>query len=112
MEENKLIAEFMGMKPIKKDESDGIWTNTIKAHDYNVVMNLSFNNNWNWLMEVVEKIESLSKENETYSFSITKISVRVLYRGNRVVDLPINDTKIEAVYNACVDFIKWYNNKK
>jgi hypothetical protein len=43
--------------------------------------------------------------------TISRISVRVLYRGNRVVDLPINNTKKEAVWQAVVEFIQWYSNQ-
>ena len=103
-ENNKIIVEFMKWDILNdmtySKATKGKWVELDK---------LKFHSDWNWLMEVVEKIESLSKENETYSFSITKISVRVLYKGSRIVDLPIDTTKIQAVYLACVEFIKWYN---
>lgn len=132
-ENNKLIAEFMEFKQCKgiRSESgkyfdywakenfscieeqeiqiESEWGYGLVEQDLLFAEQLKFHKDWNWLMEVVEKIESLSKENETYSFSITKISVRVLYKGSRIVDLPINTTKIQAVYLACVEFIKWYN---
>lgn len=102
-ENNKLIAEFMGLTII---------TDEISFFDTNYKPLKKYHTDWNCLMEVVDKIEGLSKENETYSFSITKISVRVLYKGNRLIDLPIDNAKIEAVYNACIEFIKWYNKQK
>ena len=86
-ENNKIIAEFMGMKPISKNETDGIWNCTIKAHGYNIVQHLSFHSDWNWLIEVVEKIEGLN-----YEFILT--------------------TNIENTYNACVTFINWHNKQK
>ena len=109
-ENNKIIAEFMSWD---SNESKTVFyepTDEVQGIDGFTLENLPFDS-WNWLMEVVEKIENLSKENETYSFSITKISVRVLYKGSRIVDLPIDNSKIEAVYSACVEFIKYYNEQ-
>ena len=124
IENNKLIAEFMGVfdKILSTGNihswSDAPFYYTTEDTREKVIKNISkyskYSKDWNWLMQVVEKIENLSKEGETYMFSITKFSARVTYKGSRIVDLPIDNTKIEAVYNACVEFIKWYNkqNKK
>ena len=123
-ENNQLIAEFMGVfdKILSTGNihswSDAPFYYTTEDTREKVIKNISkyskYSKDWNWLMQVVEKIENLSKEGETYMFSITKFSARVTYKGSRIVDLPIDNTKIEAVYNACVEFIKWYNkqNKK
>lgn len=118
-ENNQLIAEFMGVfdKILSTGNihswSDAPFYYTTEDTRGKVIKNISkyskYSKDWNWLMQVVEKIENLSKEGETYMFSITKFSARVTYKGSRIVDLPIDNTKIEAVYNACVEFIKWYN---
>jgi hypothetical protein len=114
---NRMIAEFMGAK-YDKDTSFPIHPNDLWLPMHGVCNFTSTNGNclryhssWDWLMPVVEKIESLSKENETYSFSITKFSVRVLYRGSRVVDLPIDNTKFESTYQAVIQFIELYNKQ-
>ena len=95
-ENNKLIAEFMNYannRPITDSLANKLY------------------NDWNSLMEVVEKIERLD-----FKFEI--LSTRVDIVDNRVIDFKkrfepiIKETKIEAVYNACVEFIKWYNNNK
>ena len=122
IENNKLIAEFMGVfdKILSTGNihswSDAPFYYTTEDTREKVIKNISkyskYSKDWNWLMQVVEKIENLSKEGETYMFSITKFSARVTYKGSRIVDLPIDNTKIEAVYNACVEFIKWYNENK
>lgn len=101
-ENNKIIAEFMGMKPHDKNELDGFWTNTIKAHDFDNVMNLKFHSDWNWLMEVVEKIESLGNFNIGIEFANCTISGTF----NKSIT---NESKIKAVYKACLEFIKWCN---
>ena len=105
---NALIAEFMGMKPHDPKELDGFWTNTIKAHKFDNVMNLQFNSDWNWLMEVVEKIESIG-----FTFETKKNWARITRKGENIILRWEEDkTKIEAVYNACIEFIKWYNENK
>ena len=116
VENNKLIAEFLvnnegGLVKLEENIFSTIDEFEI-PDDYLTIKDLKYHKDWNWLMKVVEKIENLSKEGETYMFSITKFSARVTYKGSRIVDLPIDNTKIEAVYDACVEFIKWYNENK
>jgi hypothetical protein len=109
-ENNKIIAEFMGMKPHDINELDGFWTNTIKSHKFDSVMNLQFHSNWNWLMEVVEKIESLG-----YDVFINTCVCRITDVGQDIledIETFNNENKIQAVYNACVEFIKYYNERQ
>ena len=73
-ETNKLIAEFLGwgykVLPIYSDDKflgrKNIYNTPFKKHLKNKAFTttfseneLVFHNDWNWLMEVVEKIESL-----------------------------------------------------
>ncbi len=53
-------------------------------------------------MEVVEKIDSLNRLDESDSFSnkVLEVTAKPLY------------TPKQTVYNACVEFIKWYNLNK
>ena len=120
MENNKLIAEFMGLKP--KMESPDVYVFndmpyfSVRENNPEDVMNAivkysKYDSDWNWLMEVVEKIESLNfvvqihlnscfiKESEHF------INNKAIWRGKNHAK-----TKIEAVYNACIEFIKWYNS--
>ena len=116
IENNKIIAEFLGyINTTPSDKVFSIYENNANPFLGKTLlepMSMKFHSDWNWLMQVVEKIENLSKEGETYMLSITKFSARVTYKGSRIVDLPIDNTKIEAVYNACVEFIKWYNENR
>ena len=98
-ENNKIIAEFMEHKPTFEVYIDDVLT-TLERPIKN------YNSDWNWLMEVVEKIESIKG---TQIF-INGISCEIMFKG-RVISKHFN-TKIEAVYNACVEFIKWYNENK
>jgi len=63
-----------------------------------------YNSDWNWLMEVVEKIESIG-----FTFELKKNWVRITRKGESIIlSLRGGKSKIEVVYNACVEFIKWY----
>ena len=88
-ENNKIIAEFMGATLIK---------------------DLKYHLDWNWLMEVVEKIESLG-----YKVDISKWGNSQycgIYLNGKKISGNETNTKIEAVYNASLEFIKWYNENK
>jgi hypothetical protein len=110
IENNKLLAVFLGGKyknqtniPLNDNE---IWLPKFGVCNLgNNGKVLKFHNNWNWLMEVVEKIEGLNKD---ISILIIKNSVIVNNRNNYKKET-FGNTKIEAVYNACVEFVKWYN---
>ena len=65
------------------------------------------NIDFNWLMPVVEKIESLGH------------GVTVYRKGCHINDIGLRSTngfnhssKIEQTYKAVVEFIKWYNQNK
>ena len=103
-ENNKLIAEFLEFNLT----TDGIQTlyydkqNSLKALP-------KFHNDWNWLMQVVEKIEKLGFNSKIESLEHTRVSI-----GDGKLNTLIQvdkETKIDAVYNACVTFIEWYNEQ-
>lgn len=110
-ENNKIIAEFMGMKPINKNDTDGIWNCTIKAHGFNIVQNLSFNSDWNWLMEVVQKINIIDDYRYTVQINSMDTYIHDLKNGGFVFQSECKwqpDELINSVYQAVVEFIKWY----
>ena len=101
-ENNKIIAEFMG-RVIPEDK--------LEFYDENPTTHY-YNSNWNWLMQVVEKIESLDGhlhicDNDVFVHFPKRIKGCVRINGES-----LKLSKIEAVYNACVEFIKWYNENK
>ena len=121
IEKNKLIAEFLGKNTPLIDRNDG-YTKDLKVFSYK---DLSFHHDWNWLMEVVKKIEKTTirethgqfNENEceaTISISIENTFCQILSNGaflNEIISIN-GESKIEAVYSACVEFVKWYNENK
>jgi hypothetical protein len=126
-ENNKLLAEFFGGKyknqtniPLNDNE---IWLPKFGVcHLGNNGKVLKFHNDWNWLMEVVEKIESLEfyPKNSTcigfdsFGVEINKKRCDITRYGDFTLNLLQGNgsTRIESVYNACVEFIKWYNENK
>ena len=88
IEKNKLLAEFLGVQHQK--------------------MAMNFNSNWNLLMQVVEKIET-----HGFTFDIKKNWSCITRKGEKIIIRWEEDNnKIEAVYNACLQFIQWYNQNK
>ena len=107
IENNKLIAEFLGYIDNGCSE-DGFLIHPITNYDVEI-SSLKYHEDWNWLIEVVEKIESL---NYVFEIKITWCRIKQIENGNVIVLRWEEDkTKIEAVYNVCVEFIKWYNNQ-
>lgn len=97
---NKLIAEFMGLNCPPKN---GI--------GYYSVDELDYNSSWDWLMPVVEKIESLR-----YWVEIRGTYIGIGIRGHEETIInrsfsSIRTKNIEALYRVIVEFINWYNTQ-
>mgnify|MGYP006055062061 CR=1 FL=1 len=124
-ENNKIIAEFMGesKQPYEfpkfgKIDTNGDWKDIFFDNQ------LKFHSDWNWLMEVVEKIEQTTiKEtygqfNEKESNAIVSVDIenkfcQILSNGiylNEIIS-ENGETKIKTVYNTCLEFIKNYNEQ-
>jgi len=111
-ENNRLIAEFMQ----KGSES-------FNLYDYDgchyKLTELQFHTSWDWLMPVVEKIESMNVSNDPYysdsTFQVTNFvqnwTASFLDRDNVEVVQEEGTTRFEATYKAVVEFIKQYNNQ-
>jgi hypothetical protein len=94
MENNKLIAEFMGFQ----QTSIGWYDAEEYLHEKdNTFDTLKFDVDWNWLMPVVEKILDISLDLD---------SMEMYYNITDAIP------KIESTYNEVVEFIKWYNKNK
>lgn len=110
-ESNNLIAEFMGVdihySDIEYRDSRSALRHIIDHYPKDE--ELKFHSSWNWIMEVVEKIEQL-----TGNFRI--VNNIAIIDGNdedgyiKIFDEKITgDNKIDATYKMIVNFIKWYN---
>lgn len=111
-ENNKLIAEFMGARQINGSfEMYGIIPTIEDGEDeqhFFYPHELKFNEDWNWLMEVVYKI----RYTEQTAKDEIKIKITFYQRNNKTIfDLSILEGR-EYVYKAVIEFIKWYNLNK
>ena len=113
IENNKIIAEFLSVKihPFKfiPIEERGLYNGYF-------IDELKYHEDWNWLMVVVEKIESLEIFDRMGRFNINTKNFDENYTSfitdkDEYFIQCEGDTKIEAVYNAVLEFIKWYNNQ-
>lgn len=115
-ENNKLIAEFLNWYLILQDvgyfvdpEPNQIERDTL------IRLNEVFKD-WNYLMKAVEKIESFEILERMGRFNVNTKN----FDENYTSFITDNDedfiqcegeTKKQAVYNACVEFVKWYNQQ-
>ena len=106
MKNNKLIAEFqnMGVNVITIDDVRKNKNPYISSADGYLENDLKYHISWDWLMPVVEKIES----DERYDVDIlqygTKITDNQKEIVNNIADISF-DKKIEHTYDAIVKFI-------
>ena len=64
---------------------------------------LKFHNDWNWLMLVAEKIYALDIYYNEY----------IDYNSSMFTSGKIElSTNIKHVYNACIEFVEWYNKNR
>lgn len=107
-ENNILIADFMGF--IESTIKGKFWDKkSEEGFGEGKLTDLKFNSSWDWLMPVVEKIESLG-----YLVDIKSMGCKLIGCGYSSVELihieeSNSNNKIEAVCNAVIEFIKWYN---
>ena len=127
IENNKIIAEFLDWEfddlsetfetpflKLVEPQAFGDEQFSCKLQDFE----LEFHSDWNWLMSVVEKIENLQDENNCaiYNVQIEQSFTEIIdnHTSETIIYNIDADSKIEAVYNTVIEFIKWYNeqNKK
>ena len=116
-ENNRLIAIFMGMNQgiptdtrwkndwFEELKPDGNDFQSGRRHEY-----LLFHTSWDWLIPVVEKIESLG-----YTVNISRIttSISEMVNEETMFSWVCGDIskKLEITYNTVVQFIEWYNEQ-
>jgi hypothetical protein len=118
LKEKKLIAKFMGWYIVPYCPSGDVWNNETDNRILNLC-DFSYHSDWNWLMSVVDKIESIIPDNNNvrrFLVSIKMESCVILDMYDTQKDFlnlyyKEHATKKEAVYFAVVEFIKWYNKQ-
>ena len=118
-ENNKLIAEFLvknegGLVKLEENIFSTIDEFEI-PDDYLTLKDLKYHKDWNRLMSVVEKIENLQDENNCaiYNVQIEQSFTEIIdnHTSETIIYDIDADSKIEAVYNTVIEFIKWYNEQ-
>lgn len=89
---NNIIANFMGL--------------TIP------IMTPAYYQSWDWLMPVVEKIEKSGHYGMEVSIIDKQCEIGTMGYQYSCIAFGKGDTKIESVWLACTEFIKWYNNEQ
>lgn len=92
VKDNQLIAEFM-----MKGNSE------LYVPEYH--------KKWDWLMPVVERIETMGPTGYEVSIIDKECEIGTMGYYYKVIVVCKGETKIEAVFDAVVNFIKWYNEK-
>jgi hypothetical protein len=121
-DENKLIAEFLGWEFNEPDFvfPEGSWS----VGGGLLTVDLMFGESWDSLMPVVEKIEALSdnivdkvyvsingKTCGMWTYFVASDVLRIGAENNTLKINCTGKTKIEAVWQAVIQFIKWYNKE-
>jgi hypothetical protein len=134
LENNKLIAEFMGWKLHKSKTFDNYNNHIGYMEDYIVpkelgymhydileteytIKYMKFNSSWNWIMLVVEKIENIKEDNDhricKYNFLQEQSFIEIIENHTSITIVELDeDTKLEASYKAVIKFINYYNKLK
>jgi len=100
-ENNKLIAEFIGMQETKLGWFDNEEVLNLIYDLSNTFDDLLFHKSWDWLMPVISKIYS-SKEYYKYKDTLGQFNEGIF----------INTKFITVTHESVVEFIKWYNENK
>jgi len=117
IENNKLIAEFMGVADepycyipehkIRISDENGEYAETSSHFQYD---ELQYHSSWNWLMPVIkkytDKMNDLQYDDELYICWENEI-----LHSNYILSDILNNN-IESIYNRVVRFIKRYNKNK
>lgn len=104
-EGNRTLAEFMTGRP---KISKVFFELNCAAGD------LKYHTSWDWLMPVVEKIESIVDNFGGQRFNVQIEQCFCCIIENRTSHDIVNfdrDTKMEAVFSACVKFAEWYKKQ-
>jgi hypothetical protein len=102
IKDNKTIAEFMGME--FGEDGTMCYDDAENRHPPTPTDMLAYNSEWDWLMPVVDKIESMrDKDGNAYRFSIEMCNAEI---ENTNIQVLGERYKIDAVYKVAVKFIR------
>jgi hypothetical protein len=110
---NELCAEFLGyVNTTPTDPDFNIFKNEKgmiignKIHTMLETMSMKFHSDWNWIMEVWEKIKSIPNFEDFY------ITIKLNSMRNMICGKLYFVNAKEAVTQAIWQFLNWYNEQK
>lgn len=103
LENNKLIAHFIGYKPF--DNGDKRYSSNDWYCGENIVYaqykDLGYDKSWDWLMEVIKKcLDKNTEDLEDWQYHYECINDSLF------------QVEIKQTYQEIIKFIKWYNNEQ
>lgn len=103
--ENTLVAEFMETRSALVPDMFFGYNGCLFSPEH-----LRYRLEWNWLMPVVEKIESLGFDIKIKGITC---SINRLCEDKTIIQFVLGDRtrKIELVWSVVIEFIKWYNEQ-
>lgn len=108
---NKLIANFMGgIDYLMKQHWKGLMS--VEAELY-YPEEMQFHKRWDWLMPVVEKIETICGESNIVKLHFQNNHI-CYFRNTHNIEVGKrgeNISKIKAVYTAVINFIEFQNER-
>jgi len=114
LEGNKLIMKFMELKPTEWGGMYSISHNHCTCRESTPEKALDgfasiakYHESWDWLMPIVEKIDSRTPYDPCVTIEYNWCSIKVP-DGRFDIEI-VGNSRIEATYKAVVEFIKWYN---
>ena len=98
MENNKLIAEFMGMTYSDPNDNSVMIQMTPQGNEVVPIESMQYHNSWDWLMPVVQKcrLESRCEYDEDDNWN--------------EIHWSLEECNLDKTYKAVVQFIKEQNN--
>ena len=100
VENNKLIAEFLGYIDNGCSE-DGFLIHPVTNYDVEI-SGLKYHEDWNQLMKAVKRIDEISLNAPT---------IWNLEGKTTDIFISMREVNIELTYNRVIDFINFYNNQ-
>ena len=124
MEDNKLIAEFMGMTYGDPNDNSVMIQSNPQGNEVVPINSMKYHLSWDWLMSVVEKIRKVpSWDRDKFSTEVViygdKTYIKSKGYGEKEHSKSFFNKSVRGKYNsiepthkAVVEFIKWYNSNK
>ncbi len=111
-ENNILIAKFMEYPNNGVFYSINVFNpETLNSRTHHE-QQLHFQDSWEWIMPVVEKIESIGYPYERDMYYRIDIGEETyLRKDGELSQYIVSSNDRDGLYKICIEFIKWYNSK-